>query len=302
MICLRSYQRLSSTLLFVFVLLVSAGTVVVWLEHRRWVSRWSAAEEALRQLSPLEGAAAEAELKGWRQKVADAAQAVASHEVELIENASKATGLDGTNPIASRAAAYFTLVRHIEQQTEAARRAGVRHRADEPFGFASYRHSGPEPSLTSEVEAQRRVIEHCLDLLWKTAPPRFHGVQRTRPLLPDGRASTEGASADFFVASPGSARPGIDHGGPLILVRVQFEGSTQHLRDFIEAVSAGRPALSIERVDVEPVEAGAESARRTTSGPAAEPAFPLTSRFSVTLGQTAPSGTSQEQPRWAVKR
>lgn len=190
----------------------------------------------------------------------------------------------------SAADAYFELAGFQQEMRERARRCGVQLGAEEAFGFAQYRHAGPQPATIPAVFRQRLVVEHLLELLFAAAPRELLRVRREDVRVNDVRVNDEPESvygsglrrsgADelgSFLSTPaGAARmPGVAAASAFELV---FSGDTAVLRRLLNAIAGSDLALRVRRVEVSPMTRIDAANAQAPSGERIEPA---PSRFTV---------------------
>ncbi len=205
-----------------------------------------------------------------------AGEAVEKMRAALAGQSPLAQQIKQAKPPAQRADAFFDIARFVEAQRNAARTAGIELKADEMFGFATYRNTGPEPELIPVVYRQRLVAEYLLQAAFAARPLRFDGLERTLPSAPgapssgsSNRGGNRATETDYFQINPqvSARREGFVRTTPM---RVRFSGQTSALRAFLNRLSLYELPLLVRSVEVEP--ATQLNQTRPTATRAAQPA------------------------------
>lgn len=196
---------------------------------------------------------------------------------------------------------FFNLETFVEKMRQKALAANVKVKPDERFGFYTYSTTGPDRDLIPQVFRQRQVAEYLVSALIDARPSEVVSLQRERPStkaelaavaagqpLPASSSSSNANStqtnSDFFQIDPRiSARvPGFVGATAF---RLNFVGSTEALRSFLNKLASFELPLVVRSVEVEP------AAKSTTTAPAT-PANSLSSIF----GTVAPAPTNEPPP------
>lgn len=189
---------------------------------------------------------------------------------------------------------FFNITTFVERMRVKTQEAGIRIRADERFGFATYANEGPARELIPQVFRQRQLAEYLLDALIAAAPDELIALQRERPA---GGAAGQPSPPPSRLGGGSQANPDIFEIDPRITARVPgfvnanafrltFIGETASLRSLLNKLSSFELPLVVRSVEVEPV---------ASSQQAATPAPQANSLASI-FGTASPS-TSAEPPK-----
>ena len=168
--------------------------------------------------------------------------------------------------------AFFELARFVERSRAAADAAKVALRPDERFGFAAYANEGPAADVIAQVHRQRLVGESVVECLLAARPRALRALHREAvgSVLPGARSQGE----DYFTMDRALLvrRPGdIDS----LAFRVEFNGQTATLRDFLTGLANLPRPLIVRSVEAEPLTAAA-----SMPGPAGPPGLLVGRNFS----------------------
>jgi len=161
---------------------------------------------------------------------------------------------------------FFDLANFVEKSRDEAKKAGVRIKADERFGFSAYASAGPEREMIPQVFRQRQIAQYLLEALFAAKPAELVSLQRERPLIPAQQTAVSvgqsipasaavsdpsGPNADLFEIDPRiSARvPGFVNATAF---RLAFIGETESLRTLLNKLAAFELPLVVRSVEVEP--------------------------------------------------
>lgn len=187
---------------------------------------------------------------------------------------------------ASPTDAYFDIANFVERTKSKAAAAQVELGADNRFGFAAYRSTGPERDLIAPVFKQRLYVEYLVDSLIAAKPGAILGIQRERPLTPAQKQQVEeaiasgqtlpnfgggsgGSDGDYFSIDPqiSARRPGFVDTIPL---RLTFVGFTDSLRAFLNELVSFKVPVVVRSVEVAPANPTGEGGK--PAAPAPKPA------------------------------
>lgn len=142
---------------------------------------------------------------------------------------------------------FFALAAFVEQARDRLAAAGVRVRADERFGFATYAHAGPAPEALATIHQQWRGVAGVIDALADARPLALLGLKRERL---DSRTDRTTDEVDFFTPDRQWA-----WGAPATTTtrafRVEFTGATAVLRHFLNRLVARSETVAVRSVEVE---------------------------------------------------
>ncbi|MDI1337579.1 MAG: Amuc_1100 family pilus-like protein [Lacunisphaera sp.] len=173
---------------------------------------------------------------------------------------------------------YFNIATFIEKTRALARRAEVRVKPDECFGFSAHVNEGPEADLVPAVFRQRVSAQYLVEALIEAHPRSLTTLQRERPrpLLQRTLPAPAGVAGDFFELDPAlSLREAgrIDSDA----FRVEFTGQTAALRNFLSALANFPLPLIVRDLEVAALP-GEELSALGAAPPAASVPIPVVAR------------------------
>ncbi|WP_221030117.1 Amuc_1100 family pilus-like protein [Actomonas aquatica] len=242
------------------------GTVVLVALAAWW--SWSAqgrAEAAQRRLRSVERSWQVLSLSEPLPTTEVAADWAARREAlqEAMADGRKRLGGKGDDPLdvpvgLQRAEAFFTLAQFAQAQREQAAAAGVVVPEGYALGFSAYANSGPQDADLPIVLRQYRLVEALLGTVWSSGARELTRVQREVPARKREDAANdrgvrgEGRAEDYleWPAAQSLARDGL---WQTLAVRVGFVGTTETLRQVLDAVQALPLPLVVRAVEVEPL-------------------------------------------------
>jgi hypothetical protein len=188
--------------------------------------------------------------------------------------------------------AFLALSSYAERCRRRAGDAGVETAPGERFGFASYTNRGPADPFAAGVLEQQERAERVLQRLFSARPSAFRGLRRTRVEAPDegpaksGRASQteEGAAGDFFVLASGAPDRTRREGRAPTGFRIEFDGATETLRQFLNALAGREPEAIVRTIEVETLPRAEERPASEARHDRPATLLPRLGRFAVTIG------------------
>lgn len=203
---------------------------------------------------------------------------------------------------------FFDIANFVEKNREAAKKAGIKIKADERFGFSVYSSAGPERELIPQVFRQRQIAQYLVEALFSAHPRELVSLQRERPRTNDqmaaiaagqpvtatlGESGSSSGNTDLFEIDPRiSARvPGFVTASAF---RLTFIGETESLRTLLNKLATFELPLVVRSVEVEP-----SAATSLTNEPAAGNS--LNSIFG-NLSGTATSSADPAKPKPLVAK
>jgi hypothetical protein len=191
----------------------------------------------------------------------------------------------GTRSPMQRSDAFFQIAQFVEKMRESAMRRGIQVKGDEQFGFGAYAHDAPRLSEIAEIMRRRRALESVLNALFDARPIELLSVQCETAVNLARQAGTPRTGAsdpkNVFTVDPRlSVRVAgaVDGCG----FKIRFTGSTQVLRNFLNALAVHERPLVVRSVEVESVAGDSSQGAAKRAGPAAITGIPV-SRFDVVV-------------------
>jgi hypothetical protein len=257
--------KLSSSIVVVLAF-VSALGVEGWLlfRERRLANR---ATSALRQkiaerdwLARQSPALTSQNEQAIAAELMDANQALAAMRAAL--RGTDARWLNARPP-AKPLDAFFDIAAFVERTRATAARAKVAFAPSESFGFAAYSTEGPAPEFLPLVYYQRLSAQRLLDALIEARPVSLLGLQREAPATVV--SPEKNGSVDYFSFNPAFS---LRQAGQLdtLAFRLEFNGQTETLRDFLNRIAAFPQPFVVRSVEVDPLSASSSPAS-TKAGP-----------------------------------
>ena len=187
-------------------------------------------------------------------------------------------GAPAAPPPAGSTEAYFELADFIRQLRAGAAQAQVVLKRDEFFGFASHANAGPVAEQVAAVHRQRLATEYLVGRLLESRPLALLAVRRERPVGNTPRDHRDRADDFFELEAPLSVRRPDEVAGEAC--QLEFTGQTAALRNFLNALAAGRQPVVVRGVQVEPM---AVTVAASTHGALAPLVGPVVSKFTVSV-------------------